>query len=276
MWVRKANGEREKFQPEKIRRTCLRAGASLDLAEEVVKKVEKVSYNNISTRKILKLILRYLKREEPVTATRYSLKSAIMDLGPTGFAFEKLVKEIFRVYGYKAKLPEIIQGACVSHEVDVIAEKEDCLMIECKYHNQPGIYSGIKDVLYTYARFLDLKEGFQKGRNQFDFDKAVLVCNTRFSKEAKEYAQCRGIKLISWKYPHKESIRELLEKKSLYPITILGSINRKVKKKLAKNNLIFCRDLLKISHRQLQKITGLNKQSLEELSTEIKGLLRKN
>lgn len=30
-------------------------------------------------------------------------------------------------------------------------------MIECKFHNVP-IYTGLKEVMYTYARFLDVKD----------------------------------------------------------------------------------------------------------------------
>ena len=58
-----------------------------------------------------------------------------------------------------------MKGKCASHEIDVIADKGDSLryMIECKYHNSQGIYTGLKEALYTHARFLDLNNGYKLG-----------------------------------------------------------------------------------------------------------------
>ena len=65
---------------------------------------------------------------------------------------------------------DILRGHCVSHEIDIVASKQEKqYMIECKYHNMPGIYTCLKEVLYTYARFLDLVEGSQnKTCQKFD------------------------------------------------------------------------------------------------------------
>jgi len=52
----------------------------------------------------------------------------------------------------------VIKGKCVNQEIDVVAENPSGrYMIECKFHNVP-IYTGLKEVMYTYARFLDVKD----------------------------------------------------------------------------------------------------------------------
>lgn len=276
MWVIKTTGEKEKFQPGKIKKTCLKAGASLELADEIVERVKKRVFNGISTRKVLELVLKNLERKKPIVATRYNLKEAIVRLGPSGFAFEKLVQEILQAHSYKVKMPEILYGACVGHEIDLIAQKEKCYLVECKYHNYSGIYSGIKDILYTYARFLDLKEGFEKNKCPINFDKPFLICNTKFSEDAIQYALCRDIKIMAWNYPQGAGLRELLEKKGLYPVTILRTINKIIYKKLVKNGLMLCRDLVKKDFKTLKKITGLKDKEITRLLREAKNIVKIN
>jgi len=101
IYVTKVSGEREIFSREKLKRTCLRAGASKSLAEKIVKQVQKKIYDGISTKKILKLTLVLLEKQKPHIAAKYDLKGAIMRLGPAGYAFEKLMAEILSEYGYK-------------------------------------------------------------------------------------------------------------------------------------------------------------------------------
>ena len=62
-----------------------------------------------------------------------------MELGPSGFPFENFIGHIFRHDGYSTDVGVIMQGNCVTHEVDVLACKDDrCYIVECKYHNQAG------------------------------------------------------------------------------------------------------------------------------------------
>src|SRR3990172_5624940 len=218
MWVVKASGEKEEFDIEKIKRTCLKAGATDSLANQIAREVEKRAHNGISTREILRITLKLLEKEKPFIAARYDLKGAIFRLGPAGFAFECLVAEIMKEQGFKARTHSLIRGFCVEHEVDVIATKDDkTYMMECKYHNLPGIYTGLREALYTYARFLDLVKGSENKTCQ-KFDQPWLVCNTRFSDDAIQYSECAGLKLLGWSYPE-ENLREMIEKKKLYPIT---------------------------------------------------------
>ncbi|MFQ6056655.1 MAG: restriction endonuclease, partial [Methanosarcinales archaeon] len=260
----------------KIKKTCLRAGASEELATKIVKQVERKVYDGISTREILKITLSLLRKEMPQVATRYDLKGALFRLGPAGFAFEHLVAEILREYNYKTKVHSYVKGACVKHEIDIVAEKPSrtpkYFMIECKYHNMPGIYTGLKEVLYTYARFLDLWEGFRKRKCQ-KFDQAWLVCNTKFSRDAIQYASCKKILILGWKYPYRKSLEKMIEDKKLYPITMLRKLDRNTQDKFALSGLILCKDLLRHDINKLNKKTNVPKTKLKLLTEEADKLL---
>jgi len=270
MRVVKTTGEVEEFNPEKIIRTCLRAGASRELAEKIVNKVERRSYDGIQTRKILRMVIKLLKKELPHVAARYDLKGSIFRLGPAGFTFEQYVAEILREYGYKTKTNLIIRGASVKHEIDVVASKQNKnYMIECKYHNMPGIYTGLKVVLYTYARFLDLKDGWKRGLSQ-QFSQAWLVCNTKFSEDAIQYANRKRLRLIGWKCPSNHSLEVMIGEKKLYPITILRSLDKGSQNKLASVGLVLAIDLIRKDIREINRMTGIGMKKLNVLVEEAK------
>jgi len=274
MYIINASGGLEKFDSNKIKRTCLRAGASNKLANKIAREVTKKSYDGISTKEILHITLNLLKKQEPFIAARYDLKGAIFRLGPAGFAFEHLVAEILKEYGYSTKVHSIINGACVSHEVDIIANREDKnFMIECKYHNLPGIYTGLRDVLYTYARFLDLEDGFKKGLCQ-KFIQPWLLCNTKFSDDTVKYAKCKGMKLIGWNYPKSQGLEKMIEEKKLYPITMLRTLDRDSQEKLASVGLILIIDLLRMNTKELSELTRIPKKRLIIFIDEAKGICR--
>jgi predicted RecB family endonuclease len=55
-----------------------------------------------------------------------------MSLGPSGFLFEQFFSEILKNYGYKTKINVFLKGKIITHEIDIIAEKNKKYMIECK------------------------------------------------------------------------------------------------------------------------------------------------
>jgi len=259
MYVTKASGEKEEFDVEKVRRTCLRAGASKQLADKIAKEVEAKAYDGITTRKILHLALKLLE-EEPEAAMRYGLKRAIMALGPAGFPFEEFMAEVLQNYGYETKVGEIIKGKCVPHEIDITAEKEGVrYLVECKYHNAPGILTDLKVMMYTYARLLDLGK---------KFNQAWLICNTKCTSEARQFARCVGVKVTSWRYPKGGSLEEMVETKRLYPITILRSVTGPIRERLFQAKVMLARNLLDHELEDLQRTTGLSKSVLNMLREE--------
>lgn len=274
MYVIKTTGEREKFDRKKIKRTCKRAGASERLANKIAKQVEKRIHPGITTRDVLKITLDLLKNERPFVAARYDLKGSIFRLGPAGFIFEHLVGEILENYGYKTKLDTIVNGECASHELDVIAKKgKKTYLIECKYHNIPGIYTGLRETLYTYARFMDLKEGYQKKKGQ-KFDVPWLICNTRFSNDAIKYAKCRGLMLTGWYYPPNKGLEKLIGDKKLFPITMLRTLDRDSRNQMAASNLMLIKDILETDIKEIHKITNIKIRKLKQFIEEAKGIYK--
>ena len=273
VWIVKRDGRKETFDRKKIIRTCIRSGASKEVAEEIAREIERKVYDGISTDKILKMVLELLEEKTLAQAARYDLKMALFRLGPAGYEFEKFVARLLREYGYKTRTNVIIKGYCVSHEVDVIAEKDGKIyMIECKFHNTPGIYTGLKEVMYTYARFLDIKQG----PNDHRFTRAWLFTNTKFSNDAKKFAKCRDVLLTGWKFSGNESIEKLLERKKLYPITVLRSVSKKEEEILIDAGFVFCRDLLKENPKIISNHTGIKLKKINEIIREAEKLLGEN
>ena len=265
MYVIKESGEKEKLNFKKLKLTILNAGASEWLANKAIREIKKKSYIGITTGEILHAVLDVLK-ETPGIAQRYNLKRAIMILGPSGFPFERFVARMLKEYGYKTRTDVMMRGKCVTQEVDVLAKKgKKKYMVECKYHNTPGKKSDLKVVMYTYARFLDLKHK--------KFSQPWLVTNTNCTSEAKRYAKCVGLKIISWKYPKKDCLERMLVEKNLYPITTLMIPTRKVKEILIRANIVLVRDMLKHGMPYLRSRTKLPKKILEPLRAEAKQVL---
>mgnify|MGYP005847768617 CR=1 FL=1 len=275
IFVIKASGKQEPFDPEKIKQTCIRAGATKKLAERIVEKVEERLYNGMPTREILDIALSILDIEKPNTAIRYDLKSAIMRLGPAGYRFEDFFAEILREYGYHTKVRQMVAGECVEHEIDIIAEHAVSsrlierptharYMVELKYHNEQGIWTGLKETLYTYARYLDLLDGWKAGKCE-RFDGAWLVTNTKFSHDAIQYGICKGIKMLGWKYPIGYGIEVMIEKKRLYPITVLRNLRYSEVVAFSKAGILLVKDLFKYKPEQLNNMSRLGIKRIKEI-----------
>ena len=276
--VVKASGESEPFNSEKVYRACLRAGASPALAKIIIDQIEGILYDGISTREIYHEVRRLLEASRVEVAARYSLKEALMRLGPAGFPFETYIGELLEEYGYETKLRRIVEGFCVKHELDIIAmenagSESKMHMIECKYHNAPGIITGVKEVMYTYARFLDLKEGWEHGKCE-KFEKAWLVCNTKSSLDAQAFGRCRGIRLLCWKYPEGEGLESLIDRRALYPITVLRSLKSEYIEDFSRNKIMLVKDLASYDLKRLEALTGLGDEALRRMKDEAERLCR--
>jgi len=145
-------------------------------------------------------------------------------------------------------------------------------MIECKFHNQLGIYTDTKDVLYIWACWLDLKEG-AKTRKCPEFTRPVLVSNTKFSEHAKKYATCQNFSLIGWAYPEEKHLQYFIEQNKLYPITVLRRLEKYSQEKLLRHGIITCDDLIKADPRQIQREIGLDQRKISMLQSEARQLL---
>ena len=111
-------------------------------------------------------------------------------------------------------------------------------MIECKFHNNPGIKCHVHVSLYTKARFDDIKD-----KNHLT--EVWLATNTKITTEALDYALCNNIKVISWNHPKGSSLRDLVEKHRVHPITMLTTITQTQKQQLASNHVVLAKDICK-------------------------------
>ncbi len=207
-----------------------------------------------------------LNKEDKGTALRYSLKQAIYHLGPTGFPFEVYVSKLFENYGYKTKTNLNLKGKCISHEVDVIAEKgKEKILIECKFHSKPWIYSSIQTALYCYSRFMDINENPNLSKK---YTKLLLVSSTKFSRDVRKYAKCKDIDVLGWGYPRKDSLQKMIEDKKLYPLTLLKSIDNNSKHILLENQYILLKDIIDAELEVLIEKTGIPSDKLKRMRKE--------
>ena len=256
--ILKANGIKEPFSEEKLRYSIKRAGIPPKLQNLVISHVQSKLYEDIPSKEVYKHVTEFLQREPHPTVVKYKLKQALMELGPTGYPFEDFVAEILKSKGYSTQTRSILMGKCVSHEIDVIAEKRgvEKLLVEAKYHNAAGIHTDVHVSLYTKARFDDLKEKYQ-------FDRAWLFTNTKITSDALAFALCVNMGVVSWSYPQNESLRDLIERHKLYPITLLTTLSDSQKQILLENHLVLineitqngnCLDLLGIQNDKKEQI----------------------
>lgn len=169
-----------------------------------------------------------------------------MELGPSGFPFEKYFAAILQHMGYSVQTGVILQGACVKHEVDVIAEKENQHeMVECKFHQQQGTFCNVKTPLYIHSRFKDVEAGFDNSSSKNKtLHQGWVVTNTRFTTDAIQYGTCAGLKLMGWNYPYGNSLNDLIDKTGLYPLTALTSITKKEKQTLLRHDIVLCKEII--------------------------------
>lgn len=237
MQIIKANGKTEEFSEEKLMASIKRAGVPENLQQEVLTHINGLIYERIPTSEIYKHIQEYLGKTQVEYKQKYSLKQAIMEMGPSGHPFEKFVAEIFKAMGYKTEVGVLLEGESVTHEVDIIATNETKkIFVECKFHNRAGSISEVQVALYTKARYDDLKD-------KHKFTDAMLVTNTKISEDALTYANSKHVSVMSWSYPEGASLRDLVEGYKLYPITELSNINLEEKQELLAKNIILVKQI---------------------------------
>ena len=121
--VVKSSGEKVRFSLEKLRKSLRHSGATDAIVKQIVDTVSNELYQGISTKEIYNRAFALLQKKKSVFASKYKLKKAIYELGPTGFPFEKFVASILEYSGYTTEVGKIMPGICVSHEIDVFAKK---------------------------------------------------------------------------------------------------------------------------------------------------------
>lgn len=268
----KSSGEKAKFSLDKLRSSLKHSGADHNLVEEIVDKVLDELYEGISTNEIYNRAYALLKKEKSVFASKYKLKKAIYELGPTGFPFERFVSAVLEYSGYSTKVDVIMDGSCVTHEIDVLAGKNGrTTIIECKFHGEEGRNCNVKVPLYIHSRYNDVKTHWvTKKTNANVLDKGWVVTNTRFTEHAIQYGKCVGLYLLSWDYPLRDGLKDRIDRLGLYPITVSTLLTNREKRFLLSRDIVLCRQLWKdkffLDH------LGISKTRKERIFEEIKQL----
>jgi Holliday junction resolvase-like predicted endonuclease len=267
--VKKASGEIEAFSSEKLERSLRLTGASAQLVQRVIDRMRKQAGPGVTSRKLHQMAFQLLRKEARHLAARYSLKRAVMSLGPSGYPFEKFVGALLEKQGFQTEIGVILQGACVTHEVDVVARKGKLRrLVECKYHNREGIKCDVKVPLYVNARSLDLKNNTP---DQYVHE-FWLVTNTKFTSDAIKYGTCVGLKLLSWDFPEGNSLKNQIEREEIHPITCLTSLTKHQKNQLLEKNVVLCHEISNNPER-LRKI-GLKDRQINRVVKEVTQLIQ--
>lgn len=241
----KSSGEKVKFSLNKLGASLKKSGADKETVTEIIDKVKEELYDGISTKEIYNRAFALLKKKGGHLASKYKLKKAIYELGPTGYPFERFISVILKYSGYDTTVGKIMQGQCVRHEIDVVAEKNGMTtLIECKFHTEQGRNCNVKVPLYIASRFKDVKMHWDTKRHETKLEAGWVVTNTRFTKDAIQYGNCIGLYLLSWDYPNNDGLRNRIDRLGLYPITVSTLLTNREKQFLLSRDVVLCRDLI--------------------------------
>ncbi|HET9572083.1 MAG TPA: restriction endonuclease [Bacteroidales bacterium] len=244
--IRKVSGEMEPFSRNKLSNSLHRSGADDETVQSVIADVESWIYDGITSKKIYDKAFASLRKQQLGIAARYKLKKAMMELGPTGYPFEFFVGQVFKRMGYHVEVGQVLQGQCVTHEVDVIATKDkNQHFIECKYYQSTGKNANVQVPMYIRSRVDDLIN-YRKDLPQFagyTFH-GVVVTNTRFTTDAISFGECTGLQLLSWDYPVGHGLKEFIDKEHIFPITVLTKLLISEKQQLMEKGIVICSQLL--------------------------------
>ena len=139
MKIIKAGGEIEELQTDKLIESLVRSGANREKAREIASLIEERIPDYATTRLIYKYAKELLKKVDYSYASRYSLKKAMLRLGPSGYPFERFFTHLLDSYGFETHVDIKEEGECIQHEIDVLAFKDDLVVaVECKYHSRPS------------------------------------------------------------------------------------------------------------------------------------------
>jgi len=241
----KYSGEVQAFNIEKLKRSLRHSKASEKLVQEIAQEVQEQLTEGMTTKRIYEIAYNMMKRKSKSGSARYKLKKAIMEFGPTGYPFEKYIGKILEYEGFNTDVGVVMQGHCVTHEVDVAALKaNEHYLVECKFHSDQGRNCNVKIPLYIQSRFKDLETQWLKQKDHsLKFHKGWVYTNTRFSTDAIQFGECSGLGLVSWDYPEKNSLKSKIDGSRLYPITALPSLSKQEKQKILNKGIVLCREV---------------------------------
>lgn len=272
--IKKYSGEYEAFDRNKLINSLRRSKAEEDLIQNIALKVQDELEEGMTTKKIYRMAFRMLRSKSRVSASKYKLKKALMEMGPTGFPFEILIGKLLAHEGFSTQVGIMVQGNCVQHEIDVIAQKDHKrYMIECKFHSHQSRFCNVQTPLYIQSRFLDVERQWERQKEQESkLHKGGLYTNTRFTTDAIQYGNCVGLLLTSWDYPLGNGLKDRIDKSGLHPLTALTTLTKAEKTKLLDKGIVLCQELYE--NPVLLEQIGINKKRHKIILDDSEALCR--
>jgi len=272
--ITKSDGTRQLFEEEKLVNSLRNAGATDGALDDIVDEIGKEMHDGMSTSEIYTRAFALLKKHSMPIAVKYSIRRAMLELGPEGFPFEKFVARIFKAWGFEAVTDQILRGESVEHEMDVVAWKEGQLsMAEAKFHNEYGLKSDLKVALYVKARFDDLAPmEFEYDGQKRKLTDRWLFTNTKFTDHAITYGTFHGMKLMGWNYPQKGNMHDVIAENGLHPVTCITVLTHQQKKDIIAAGILVCKDF--IEQQSVLKNIGLKPEEIGRAVIEAAAIIK--
>ncbi len=266
----KTDGSIERFDGEKLIASLRHAGAGIHTAERITHTITAAMGSEVRSQEIYRKAFAMLRREARSVAARYALRRALLEFGPSGHPFEDFVAQLFKAEGWNVEWRKIIQGKCVTHEVDVYATRgKETLAAELKYHNDAFYKTDVKTALYVKARFEDIWHCDPRVRN-CPIGRGMLITNTKFTSQAIEYSMCAGLELLGWSFPDEGNLYDRIISAGIYPVTTLTNLKRSEKRLLVDQGIVTSAMLLE--HRTVLRKFGVTPERIGAILSEINSL----
>lgn len=238
--IKKESGEMQEFSRIKFINSLKRSGLDQKIADKILKNLGPRLKDGISTKRLYRMAHKLIRKNSNRAASKYALPRALLALGPDGFNFEKFIAGLMVRLGYDVEVGTVLDGRCITHEVDVIARRPGhTIFMECKFHNDLGFKEDVKTALYVNARKMDLA-----ANSKNKFDEFWLVTNSKFTADAETYSACGGLVAISPHGPNGNSLYELVVKAGAHPIGCITQLRKQDQAALVGHGIIFVKDLL--------------------------------
>lgn len=273
MNIKNNAGETVEFEISKLENSLRNSGAGEQSLKRVLETILPKCFDGITTGELYRMAFEELKKISNSVAARYSLKKALLELGPAGFYFEQWIARVFQNIGYKTETGQLIKGHAVTHEADVIAKKDDkTYWVECKFRNAEDTKISVTTPMYVLSRIKDISNiQYNLFETKTEFTDGWLITNTYFTKDSIAFSEYYGLRLLSWDYPKDKNIKSLVDQNALYPITCLTTLDGKQKQKLLEEKCVLAKELF--NNQNLLNILELNEEKKSEVLKEARELM---
>ena len=273
MKIKNNAGEIVEFEISKLENSLRNSGAGEQSLKRVLETILPKCFDGITTGELYRMAFEELKKISNSVAARYSLKKALLELGPAGFYFEQWIARVFQNIGYKTETGQLIKGHAVTHEADVIAKKDDkTYWVECKFRNAEDTKISVTTPMYVLSRIKDISNiQYNLFGTKTEFTAGWLITNTYFTKDSVAFSEYYGLRLLSWDYPKDKNIKSLVNQNALYPITCLTTLDGKQKQKLLEEKCVLAKELF--NNQNLLNILELNDEKKSEVLKEARELM---